>query len=215
MRRMYSEKELTTIINQVVGEYIEAGALDESIADAVDAYLVEHPVDITALEGQTIAPAIVNAETSISAPSITGDSIIENMSGYSMALNPITNLTEEVVFGGVVKNGNKLTIVFAINLTKTDTLAGSQFLLQANIPSAVGSKLYQTTIGGYSALGLFNASAVHGSSTIISLKVLVEKPDDTKIKFYLQSDTINSLPLNEKTYLRIEQTYLLSDNLLE
>ena len=60
MRRMYSEKELTTIINQVVGEYIEAGALDESIADAVDAYLLEHPVDITALEGQTINPARIN-----------------------------------------------------------------------------------------------------------------------------------------------------------
>ena len=66
MRRMYSEQELTKIIGEVFDQKIEAGAFNESIADAVDAYLVENPVDITALEGQTVAPAVVNATTSIS-----------------------------------------------------------------------------------------------------------------------------------------------------
>ena len=74
MRRMYSEQELTRIIGEVFDQKLESGALDSSISDAVDAYLVEHPVDITALEGQTIAPAVVNATTSISAPSINGES---------------------------------------------------------------------------------------------------------------------------------------------
>lgn len=69
MRRMYSEQELTKIIGEVFDAKIEAGAFDDSISDAVDAYLVEHPVDITALEGKTIAPAVVNATTSVSAPS--------------------------------------------------------------------------------------------------------------------------------------------------
>ena len=69
MRRMYSEQELSKIIKVVFEEELESGALDESIADAVDAYLVENPVDITALEGKTIAPAVVNATTSVSAPS--------------------------------------------------------------------------------------------------------------------------------------------------
>ena len=104
MRRMYSEKELSVLVYQAVGQYIEDGALDESIADAVDAYLVENPVDITALEGQTIAPAVVNATTSISAPSI-----IESMSGYSYTKgNEIENLTREFVYAGIVKNGKKL-----------------------------------------------------------------------------------------------------------
>lgn len=75
MRRMYSEQELTRIIGEVFDQKLESGALDSSISDAVDAYLVEHPVDITALEGQTIAPAVVNASTSISAPAGTFTSI--------------------------------------------------------------------------------------------------------------------------------------------
>ena len=74
MRRMYSVKELTTLIKEVFDAELESGALDSKIADAVDAYLVEHPVDITALEGQTIAPAVVNATTSMSAPVINGES---------------------------------------------------------------------------------------------------------------------------------------------
>ena len=68
MRRMYSEQELTRIINEVIADKIDEGAFDTAIADAVDDYLVAHPVDITALEGQTIAPAVVNATTSMSAP---------------------------------------------------------------------------------------------------------------------------------------------------
>lgn len=75
MRRMYSEQELTRIIGEVFDQKLESGALDSSISDAVDAYLVEHPVDITALEGQTIAPAVINATTSISAPAGTFTSI--------------------------------------------------------------------------------------------------------------------------------------------
>ena len=76
---MYSEQELTKIIKEVseayIDELIEDGIFDEDIADYVDAYLVEHPVDITALEGQTIAPAQVNATTGVSAPSGTFTSI--------------------------------------------------------------------------------------------------------------------------------------------
>ena len=108
MRRMYSEKELSVLVYQAVGQYIEDGALDESIASAVDAYLVEHPVDITALEGQDIAPKDISATGNITAPSI-----IENMSGYSMTVSDTTtNVTLTNIYSSMVKNGNKLTIVF-------------------------------------------------------------------------------------------------------
>ena len=60
MRRMYSEQELTNVIKKVFEEELESGALDELVSDAVDAYLVEHPVDVTALEGQTINPARID-----------------------------------------------------------------------------------------------------------------------------------------------------------
>ena len=69
MRRMYSEQELTNVIKAVFEQELADGALDENVSDAVDAYLVENPVDITALEGQTINPARIdvaniNGETS-------------------------------------------------------------------------------------------------------------------------------------------------------
>ena len=53
MRRMYSEQELTKVIQEVFEAELESGALDSKVSDAVDAYLVEHPVDITALDPRT------------------------------------------------------------------------------------------------------------------------------------------------------------------
>ena len=78
MRRMYSEQELTTTIGQVLDSKIEDGSFGGIISDAVDAYLVEHPVDITALEGQDVELASLDA-TGL----ITGGEIVEKMSGYS------------------------------------------------------------------------------------------------------------------------------------
>ena len=60
MRRMYSEQELTKVIKEVFEAELASGALDEQVSDAVDAYLLENPVDITALEGKTINPARID-----------------------------------------------------------------------------------------------------------------------------------------------------------
>ena len=78
MRRMYSEQELTKVIEVVFEKELEDGAFDEAISDAVDAYLVEHPVDITALEGQDISPKDVSATGNI-----TGKTISSNEAEYS------------------------------------------------------------------------------------------------------------------------------------
>lgn len=69
MKRIYTEQELTDVIKVVFEQELQSGAFDSLISDAVDAYLEEHPVDITALEGQTINPARIdvaniNGETS-------------------------------------------------------------------------------------------------------------------------------------------------------
>ena len=61
MRRMYSEQELTKVIKEVFDAELASGALDDKINDAVDAYLLENPVDITALEGQDVECASVTA----------------------------------------------------------------------------------------------------------------------------------------------------------
>ena len=109
MRRMYSEQELTKIVKNVLEDAIADGDLDQAISDAVDAYLVEHPVDITALEGKTIAPAVVNASTSMSAPS-----------GSFTALNGESNPSVKPIYwhGIEINNSNNsinLTMVFLTN----------------------------------------------------------------------------------------------------
>lgn len=65
MRRMYSEQELSKIIKEVFDAEVASGEFDETIADYVDAYLVEHPVDITALEGQDVEVKSLEATDAI------------------------------------------------------------------------------------------------------------------------------------------------------
>ena len=212
MRRMYSEQELTKIIKEVseayISELIEEGEFDQDIADYVDAYLVEHPVDITALEGQTIAPAVVNATTSITAPSI-----IETMSGYSFTKSTTDEQKSyEYIYAGIVKNGNKLTFVIAVNLTRLDTITGGINLGTFVVPVALRDLLIPANIGGYDLLDVKNATFVVDSSTIKSAPVFIQK---TTTGFYagLTPSSANSLDLNQKYYCRFEATFLLSNNL--
>ena len=112
MRRMYSEQELTKIIGDVLDGEIESGAFDEKVSYSVDAYLVEHPVDITALEGKDVELASLDA-TGL----ITGGEIVEKMSGYTYTKVASTeDHTIDYVYCSAVKNGNKLTLVWFIDL---------------------------------------------------------------------------------------------------
>ena len=218
MRRMYSEQELTKIIKEVseayIQELIEDGEFDDEIADYVDAYLVEHPVDITALEGQTIAPAIVNATTSISAPAISGDSIIENMSGYSFTKEATLNW--EKVYAGAVKNGNKLTFVLFGTYTYA-TGDGDNEIGYFTIPSAIGNKLTPYTLGVVTNIldqkvtpFQINSSA---SAAPVMSKVEAAKQGSTRININFRGNASAGFT-NESTYVfRYEITFLLSDSL--
>ena len=220
MRRMYSVQELTRIIGEVFDQKLESGALDSSISDAVDAYLVEHPVDITALEGQTISPAVVHATTSIDSPSgsftalegdsITGDSIIENMSGYSLVTSSglISN-----PFISVCKNGNKLTFAYSFELTLTEQPSYNQFsVADIAIPAEINDKLVTYTRQGI--------SYVLCSGLAYAFPDLSDTPK--VCNYYMYKSTgialmlyTSDLTLNQSYLIRIEQTFLLSDNLVE
>ena len=210
MRRMYSEKELSVLVYQAVGQYIEDGAFDEITAESVDAYLEEHPVDITALEGQTIAPAVVNATTSISAPAITGDSIIENMSGYSFEPETASqDATLEFVYVGAVKNGNKLTLVIACNVTPTASTTQIG-LGKIVVPNSVYSRLYDTRVGDYNFLDNKKIAVFDNYYTSQDVLAYMQKSSG-KLVAVLRNT--NVLTTNTKYYCRYEVTFLLSDNL--
>ena len=205
MRRMYSEQELTNVIKKVFEEELESGALDESVADAVDAYLVEHPVDITALEGQDVSLNSLDADGLI-----TGGEIVEKMSGYSFNKGSSSDdTTLSFVYAGIVKNGNKLTCVIAVNITKINQENG-KFLGQFNLPASVASQLYTTLIGDAQFLSLNSIDVFDEDYTKKNVTVDCKKSGNA-INFNLS--TTQPLVANKRTYLRIEQTFLLSENL--
>lgn len=158
--------------------------------------------------------AIFSGNVNISG-NLTADSIIENMSGYSASIPTISGLTIENVYTGCVKNGNKVTLVVAVNLTKTVSLSGSKDIAFITVPSAIYNALNGTSIGGYANLLVYNQlNAIQNNGTIIPLKYIIDKDVGYSIAIKLQSATIDDLPLNEKTYVRIEATFLLSNSLI-
>ena len=207
MRRMYSEKELTTIINQVVGEYIEDGALDETINDAVLAYIAEHPIDPTAITGLDIAPKDVSASGNI-----TGASIIENMSGYSFT--KASDIEWTAVYVSACKNGNKLSFIVFGSYTKASEDSRSPGLGSFTIPTDVGSKLIPFSIAGTGTdrLDIRKISFFSTQYNSVDVPMRVTKVSNASIRFAISD---NDLLTAGTTYLfRYEVTFLLSENLV-
>ena len=210
MRRMYSEQELTKIIKEVFDEEVESGVFDEDIADYVDAYLAEHPVDPTAITGLDIAPKDVTASGNITAPSI-----IENMSGYSFTPTASTEqFTINVVYAGICKNGNKLTYVIFASITRLASVTGDNISLgKFNIPASVGAKLYPYTISGISNV-LMNRleNLASGYKDYEEVPSLVFKISGVQIGANLY-DVNAKLTQDTEYIVRQEVTFLLGENL--
>lgn len=212
MRRMYSEQELTNVINQVLNQKIESGEFDDVVAESVDAYLVEHPVDITALEGQDVELASLDA-TGL----ITGGEIVEKMSGYSFAVAESAvpeNLTLSIVYAGAVKNGNKLTLSVFGSVTRTGTISPAYLsgALSFNLPSAVASKIYPFTLGTLTrTCDAKNIQLLSAYDNSVTKPVVLLKYDNA---FVLNIYGLGDLELNKPHVFRYEVTFLLSDSLI-
>ena len=147
-------------------------------------------------------------------PSVKADEIIENMSGYSVAFETFpADLEIEPVYSGIVKNGNKLTVVTAFNITrKGDIVNGLAW--EFVIPSAISSKLYPTRIGSYDYLSVNNVDAWASDTSSKSLQIYSTKSGSGNIHYGTNGTPISALTLNTKYYVRIENTFLLSENLI-
>ena len=212
MRRMYSEQELTRIIGEVFDQKLESGALDSSISDAVDAYLVEHPVDITALVGKDVSCKSVTTTNDITAGgSITGPSIIQTMSGFSYS--PSENTDVSISYAGVVQNGNKLTFALAGKYTPTE-LGATIVIGGFFIPESIYNKLVNTTIGVDSVLGADNLIMSDSVFTNSSIPMRTTKTTSGGYQIFWFADS-RTLTLNTEYAFRIEETFLLSDNLAQ
>lgn len=143
---------------------------------------------------------------------ITGASIIEQMSGYTFdKMTETTNLTREFIYAGMVKNGNKLTGVVALNITRTGSVGGVT-IGRFYIPASVLAKIYPSTIGGYDYVFVKTVEACQSDSGIESIQVYSTK-GTSYISIGANASPINALTINTKYYVRVEFTILLSENL--
>ena len=146
----------------------------------------------------------------ISGNAITGNSIIENMSGYSMHNYGLTEI--DLAYVGACKNGNKITFAVAGTFTRGDSTSYNITPLYFIIPSAVGSKLFG--IGGSSVLDIKQLIFFDSSDpeTLIAKSAEIVKNSNTQLSLNIYAVT-NTLVKYKPYKFRYEVTFLLGDNL--
>lgn len=140
----------------------------------------------------------------------------EPMSGYLFNLyEPVENLTLTPVYAGAVKNGNKLTLVFACTLTRTgDVPLSNIYLGRFNVPSDVYAKLYPARVGSYDYLDNKVINSWDSDITFKPVSSFCLKGGDNRVILVANPQPVNELTLNVAYYYRYEVTFLLSDNLV-
>lgn len=213
------------IVSLSNGTDIDAGLVKQVTGFEINAsqHLIVHYNDDTS----TDLGAIFNGNISLSgnlsvSGSITGNSIVENMSNYTFTKTTDTaDFTLETIFAGAVKNGNKLTLVAYMGITlhnasKTEISYAYDF----NVPLSVGNKLYPTTVAGDPyVLDIKDFKFINTTRWQYDKvgTAIIEKTNDygnnrAQLHFTL-GWTLGDLTAEEKYVFRTEITFLLSDSL--
>lgn len=144
----------------------------------------------------------------LDATKVTGDEIVEKMSGYSFHKS-FTGF--DCDYAGVVKTGNKITFVIAGHFNGTEGVAayGSKNLGYFNFPSEIGNKLYPDSQGRIAYLKVVTFSSIYNNAEIA---VFFSK--DANYQATVAMATVPPIAQDYTGSFRIEQTFLLSDNLV-
>ena len=193
------------------GNNIDAGLIKQVTGFSINTS--QHLI-VTYNDGTTTdLGAIFNGNVNISG-NFTADSIIENMSGYSFYFSQTANWDYEPIYAGVVKNGNKLTMVVACYLTKREgALNYSINLGYFVVPSAVGARLFPAQIGAYSFLDVKKLTAFQTQTVAVDILAYLSKSSETTLSATIAMAT--NMVQDTKYYVRYEITMLLSDNLAQ
>ena len=185
------------------GQTIDAGLVKQVTGFSINAsqHLIVNYNDGTT----TDLGAIFSGNVNISG-SLTANSIIENMAGYSWWKSGSWYNT---IYAGAVKSGNKVTFVLFAYFEKDASTPDQPTLGGFVIPTAVGSKLYP-----YSGNVLVNSTvAIFLNDTTFYVKpYFVKKPDNGNIVLEMR-DVVANLTNGNTYYFRMEFTFLLSDPL--
>lgn len=207
MRRMFSKKQLENLSENVADARIEESIDDGAIKTELDKKLDKTGGSIT---------GNLAVSGNVSGDAITGNSIIENMSGYSLTKQSTAGVSKDWIYAGIVKNGNKLTFVGAIQIEREETVSQDYCGLCkfTNLPEDVASKIYPSTIAGLTnGLNIIQVSAYRNfASTPANVRIAFSKTAQGDIDVQILSG-LQAMTNGYSWYLRFELTLLLSENL--
>lgn len=207
--------------NQYV-EFAEKDSESRNIAEELDKSVKQDAdgnVDITGdldVAGDLAVTGSITTAAGVDTPSLNTSGteisaqkpVVEVMNGYSFGLEGKANLTLSTIYVGAVKNGNKLTLVAFLTITRTgDVVDDWANLGHFDIPAAIANKIIPYT----GAKVAINKIWLNDS---ISLFVETYKNSATRLT-YSTSGLNSTLNLNSTYPCRIEQTYLLSDSIAD
>lgn len=140
--------------------------------------------------------------------SITGDSIIENMHGYSFESTAATGYTFSNIYASAAKNGNKLTLVVAFDVIKTaDAVDNYPNVGVFTIPREVLDKIYPSVISN-----VVDAKQLRLYTTATASVLSNSYISKTLNKLYFVGHFSQAV-IDTRYYFRYEVTFLLGENL--
>ena len=176
---------------------------------------------ISSTAGSVSAAYALVAGTQVTTPKLTSGSaeieaekpIVEKMTGYSFTTPSPTGYTLDVKYAGMVKNGNKLTLSLALEITKTAEDGDySPQMGTFNVPLTIADLLIPSNIGGYSFIDNRTGLYFEDHGTYVSAPIYMQKGLAGALQ--LQAYALRSiLTINTPYFFRYEVTFLLSENL--
>lgn len=144
---------------------------------------------------------------------ITGAEIVENMTGYTFEVNPSVASVVDCKYAGVVKNGNKLTFALLADITPTANwdIGVAKTLCFYYVPATIWSKLVPSTIGGASAVSCMRGYAFQYVNSGVAVDIYFTRGSLGQLMLVIYPEA--TLTANNTYTLRVELTFLLSDNL--
>lgn len=200
------------------GDELDAGNVKPVSSFSIDAsqHLIVHYGDGTTQDLGAIFTGNVSIAGTLNATKVTGNEIIETMTGYSArVITASYNNDIQNIYASAVKNGNKLTLVFFFNFTMRQGY-GSGEAYAVNIPASIGTKLYPFAVGSAdNVLDSKKIGAIDPSNRYATYDVILDlvKANDTLL--YVQLLNLSNLTADITYLLRYEVTFLLSDNLVQ
>lgn len=140
--------------------------------------------------------------------------VVELMTGYSFVVNTsLSNVSLDVIYAGVCKNGNKLTLTIFGKLTNNG--ASDVYLASFPAPSSILSKLYPYVVQGANVLAQKEVEFFPSENfSALPLKAVFETTK-SNTAIIINARKLSELTTGVEYFFRFEQTFLLSENLAE